>query len=301
MTHPIVAAAESATTPPAVPVVASRAREAWRQFLRSPAAVFGVVLATAIVAAAVFGPMVYPVDPFEPVGAPLMRPGEDGAPWLGTDYLGHDLLAGLLVGARTTLLVGVAATLLAMVIGVVVGALAGYHGGRVDRVLNWLVELFQVMPPILLAMVLIILLKPSLWVQALAIGMASWTGAARLARGEFLRIRGMGYVAAARTMGAGDAYLMWRVILPAALPALVVSATLTIGGAVLFESGLSYLGLSNQNVMSWGLMIGGNRPYMLEAWWATTLPGLAIFATVLAVCLVGDGLNEVLNPRLRRR
>ncbi|AMM26906.1 ABC transporter permease [Variovorax sp. PAMC 28711] len=278
-----------------------RAREALRIFCRNIPALVGLVLCVFIVGAAVFGPSVYQVEPFETVAAPLLAPGEEGAPLLGTDYLGRDLLAGLIHGARATLLVGVFATLIAMLLGVVVGALAGYYGNRVDRMLMRLTEFFQVMPPVLLAMVLIVLLKPTLLVQAVAIGAASWTSAARLTRGEFMRIRHLDYVAAARTMGASDGYLIWRVILPAALPPLVISATLTIGAAILFESGLSFLGLSNQNVMSWGLMIGGNRPYMLDAWWATTLPGMAIFTAVLAISLVGDGLNEVLNPRLRQR
>ncbi|CAN5280392.1 ABC transporter permease [soil metagenome] len=280
---------------------AGRLREAARAFCRNIPAVVGLVLCVMIVAAAIAGPWLYAVEPFDTVAAPLMAPGEEGAPLLGTDYLGRDLLAGLIHGARATLLVGVLATLVAMGLGVVVGALSGYYGGRVDRMLMRLTEFFQVMPPVLLAMVLIILLKPTLLVQAAAIGAASWTSAARLTRGEFLRIRHLDYVAAARTMGATDGYLIWRVILPAALPPLVISATLTIGAAILFESGLSFLGLSNQNVMSWGLMIGGNRPYMLDAWWATTMPGIAIFVAVLAISLVGDGLNEALNPRLRER
>ena len=276
-------------------------REAAQIFCRNIPALVGLVLCVLIVAAAIIGPSIYHVEPFETVAAPLLAPGEDGAPLLGTDYLGRDLLAGLIHGARATLLVGVLATLLAMLLGVVVGALAGYYGGRVDRMLMRLTEFFQVMPPVLLAMVLIVLLQPTLLVQAAAIGAASWTSAARLTRGEFMRIRHLDYVAAARTMGASDSYLIWRVILPAAMPPLVISATLTIGAAILFESGLSFLGLSNQNVMSWGLMIGGNRPYMLDAWWATTMPGAAIFTSVLAISLVGDGLNEVLNPRLRER
>ena len=286
---------------PAPPVRASRVRSFIRIYCRNLPAVAGLLLAILIATAAWVGPSVYQVEPFDTVAAPLMAPLEEGGPLLGTDYLGRDLLAGLIHGARTTLLVGVLATVLAMALGVAVGALAGYYGGRVDASLMRLSEFFQVMPPILLAMVLIILLKPTLWVEAAAIGAASWTSAARLTRGEFLRIRHLDYVAAARTMGASDRYLIWRVILPAALPPLVIAATLTIGAAILFESGLSFLGLSNQNVMSWGLMIGGNRPYMLEAWWATTLPGLAIFLAVLAISLCGDGLNEALSPGMRER
>lgn len=298
MTSSVVPTAAAA---PVSRVRASRLRTFVRIYCRNLPAVAGLLLAIFIVAAACFGPRIYQVEPFDTVAAPMLAPLEDGGPLLGTDCLGRDLLAGLIHGARTTLLVGVLATVLAMALGVAVGAFAGYYGGRVDAWLMRLTEFFQVMPPILLAMVLIILLKPTLWVEAAAIGAASWTSAARLTRSEFLRIRHLDYVSAARTMGASDGYLIWRVILPAAMPPLVIAATLTISAAILFESGLSFLGLSNQNVMSWGLMIGGNRPYMLEAWWATTLPGLAIFCAVLAISLCGDGLNEALSPGMRER
>ena len=274
---------------------------AWNAYRRNLAAVLGGVLFIAIVLMTLVGPQLYRVDPFETLAAPLLPPGQPDAPLLGTDYLGRDLLAGIIHGARATLLVGVLAALLAMAIGVGIGAIAGYYGARTDRALMRVTELFQVLPPVLLAMVLIVLFKPTLATQAVAIGAASWTGAARLTRGEFMRIKGLDFVAASRTMGAHDAHLIWRIILPMALPPLIVSATLTVGVAILFESGLSFLGLSNPNIMSWGMMIGGNRPYMLEAWWATTIPGAAIFLTVVSISLVGDGLNEAFNPRLRER
>ena len=138
-------------------------------------------------------------------------------------------------------------------------------------------------------------------VMKVAIGVVSWTGTARLARGEFLRLKRREYVLAERVIGASDARIIWKVILPNALAPLIVSATLAIGTAILFEAGLSFLGLGDPNVMSWGLMIGSNRPYILTAWWAVTLPGAAIFLTVLAVSLIGDGLNGALNPNSRGR
>lgn len=279
---------------------ASQTREAWRMFRRNKAAVAGLVVLAAILLMTLVGPSLYPVDPFGIVSAPLMPPGEEDAP-LGTDYLGRDILAGIIHGGKASLTVGVIAAALTMSIGVTLGALAGFYGGRVDRLLMRITEFFQVLPPLLLAMAIVTLFSPSLMTVAVSIGIVSWTSAARLTRAEFLRIRNLEYVTAARSIGARNRRLIWRVILPNALPPLIVSATLTTGVAILFESGLSFLGLGDPNVMSWGLMIGGNRNYMLDAWWAATIPGLAIFLTVLSISLIGDGLNEAFNPRLRER
>jgi len=276
-------------------------RENWRVFSRNQAALLGLLLLAAVLALMLVGPGWYGVPAFDIVGAPFTPPFTDGQPWLGTDYLGRDVLAGLLIGGRATLLVGLAAAAVAVSIGVSVGALAGYFGGGVDQALSRLTELFQVLPALLFAMVLVTLFKPSLGVVVLAIGAVAWTGTARLARAEFLRLSHLEYANAARAMGAGHLRLMLREILPNALPPLIVSATLIIGSAILFEAGLSFLGLSDPNVMSWGLMIGNNRRNILECWWAVTFPGAAIFVTVLSVSLIGDGLNDAFNPRLHLR
>lgn len=274
--------------------------DAWRMFRRNRAACAGLGILLGIVLMMLIGPLLYRVDPFDIVSAPLLPPGSDDAP-LGTDYLGRDILAGIVNGGRASLFVGASAAALTMAIGITIGALSGFYGRWVDRVLMRVTEFFQVLPPLLLAMALVTLFSPSLGTVAVAIGIVSWTAAARLTRAEFLRIRGLEYVLAARSIGARNRRLIWRVILPNALPPLIVSATLTIGVAILFESGLSFLGLGDPNVMSWGLMIGSNRTYMLDAWWTATIPGIAIFLTVLSVSLIGDGLNEALNPRLRTR
>lgn len=274
--------------------------EALRMFCRNWAAVVGALILISIVFISIFGPYLYPVDPFEIVWAPLSPPGEEGY-WLGTDTLGRDLVAGLIYGSRATLAVGGAAALLTVVIGVIVGALAGYYRGWVEELLMRITEFFQVLPPLLLSMVVIMLFNASLVTIAIAIGIVSWTGTARLARAEFLRIRELEYVKAERAIGSRNKRIIWQVILPNAGPPLIVSAALSVGTAILFEAGLSFLGLSDPNVMSWGYLIGVNRPHILEAWWPVTFPGLAIFITVLAVSLVGDGLNDALNPKLRQR
>lgn len=276
-------------------------REAWRVFRANKAALLGLGLLTAVVLTLLLGPGWYGVAPFDIVAPPFTEPFTDRKVLLGTDYLGRDVLAGVLIGGRATVMVGLAAATVAVGIGVTVGALAGFFGGWVDLALSRLTELFQVLPALLFAMVLVTLFQPSLTVVVFAIGIVAWTGTARLARAEFMRLRHLEYANAARAMGAGPLRLMLREILPNALPPLIVSATLIIGSAILFEAGLSFLGLSDANVMSWGLMIGSNRRNILECWWAVTFPGAAIFVTVLAVSLIGDGLNDAFNPRLHLR
>jgi peptide/nickel transport system permease protein len=274
--------------------------EALRMFLRNPAAIAGMVLLLAILAVAIAGPWVWPADPFEIKTAPLTPPfGEDA--WLGSDYLGRDVAAMLVYGGRATLLVGAVAALLSVVIGVAIGAFAGYYGGKVDASLMRVTEFFQVLPSLLFAMVIVTLFGPTLVHVTIAIGIVSWTGTARLTRAEFLKVKNFEFVRAERAIGAGHARIIWKVILPNALPPLIVSATLAVGAAILFEAGLSFLGLGDPNQMSWGLMIGSSREYVLSCWWGVAFPGVAIFLTVLAVSLIGDGLNDALNPKLRER
>jgi peptide/nickel transport system permease protein len=270
-----------------------------RMFVRNKAALFGLGLLVVIIFTALVGPLLYPTDPFAIVAAPLSPPGQKGF-LLGTDYLGRDVLAGIIHGGRATLMVGAAAAFCTVLIGVVLGATAGFYGGWVDTILMRITEFFQVLPPLLFAMVLVTLFSPSLVTVALSIGLVSWPAVARLTRGEFLKIRELEFVLAARSIGARNRRIIWRVILPNALPPLIVTATLIIGVAILFEAGLSYLGLSDPNIMSWGFMIGSSRDYIFESWWTVTFPGIAIFLTVLAVSLVGDGLTDALNPKLRQ-
>lgn len=274
--------------------------EAVRIFLRRPAAIAGLTLLTLIVAVALLGPALYIADPFDIAAAPLAPPFTADA-WLGADQQGRDVLTGLVYGGRATLAVGATAAAIAVAIGISVGAMAGYFGGLIDETLMRIAEFFQVLPALLFAMVVATLFTPTLIVIAFAIGIVSWPSTARLTRAEFLKLRELDYVAAERIIGASTGRIIWRVILPNALPPLIVSATFAIGTAILFEASLSFLGLGDPNRMSWGLMIGSGRSYMLSCWWAVTFPGLMIFLTVLAISLVGDGLNDALNPKLRER
>lgn len=276
------------------------AKEFARAFGRNQSAILGLVFLCMVFFLTFIGPWVYDVDPYAMVDMPFAPPGGEFAP-LGTDYIGRDILAGIISGGKATLAVGGASALISVVIGILIGSFAGYFGGWVDAALIKITEFFQVLPALLLAMLLVSIFGAKLLTIIVAIGIVSWPQTARLARAEFLRIRKLDYVNAARTAGAKNGYLIFAVILPAALPPLIVAAGLAVGAAILFEAGLSFLGLGDPNVMSWGLIIGQNRNYLLEAWWTVTLPGIAIFITVLGISLVGDGINDALNPKLRRR
>lgn len=282
------------------PKAQSPLSEAWSMFRRNHAALVALFVLILIVLTAIFGPVLYPTDPFEMVWAPFSPPGENGF-LLGTDYLGRDLLAMIINGAKVSLLIGLAAALVSIFIGVTIGALAGFYRGLVEEILMRITEFFQVLPTLLFSMVIVALFGASLPMITLAIGVVSWTAVARITRSEFLRIRELEYVMAARASGVQNARLMFGVILPNALPPIIVQSALMVGSAILFEAGLSFLGLTDPNVVSWGQIIGSNRQYILDASYTVTIPGLAIFVTVLAISLVGDGLNDALNPKLRAR
>ncbi len=259
------------------------------------AACLGLGLMAGIVLLAVVGPFVHRTDPWSREGNRFEPPG--GRFVLGTDHQGRDVLAGLVVGAKSSLLVGVAATAMILLIGLTVGIAAGYRGGWLDETLMRITEFFQILPAFLFAMVVVAIFSPWIWTIVLAIGASNWAGTARIIRAQFLSLRERDYVLAARALGVGDLRIIVREILPNALPPVIVNASLTVGVAILFEAGLSFLGLADPNVMSWGYMIGASRTFLRDAWWPVTFPGLAIFASVLALSLVGDWLNDVLNPR----
>lgn len=269
----------------------------WLRFFRHRPAVAGLVLLLGVLLAAALAGTVYPGDPFGMVGKPFQPPS--GAHPLGTDSLGRDLAAGVLHGARTTLLVGVVATVIACVFGVAIGGLAGYFGGRLDSLLMRFTELFQTIPFFLFAILLVAVLGPSIRNVIFAIAVVSWPPMARLVRGEFMAMRNREFVQACVSMGMGHTRIILVHILPNTLSSIIVTGSLMVATAILIESGLSFLGLSDANTMSWGFIIGSGRTVLRTAWWICAAPGLAILLTVMAINLVGDGLNDALNPRLR--
>lgn len=267
------------------------------RFVRHRPAVLGLVLLLGVVLAAVLAPILYPASPFELVGRPFQPPL--GQYPLGTDMLGRDLAAGVLHGARTTLLVGLVATVFAVLVGVTIGGLAGYFGGRVDALLMRLTEIFQTIPFFLFAILIVAVMTPSLSSVILAIAVVSWPPMARLVRGEFISVRNREFVQSCVAMGMGHLRIIGVHILPNTLSSIIVTASLMVASAILIESGLSFLGLSDANTMSWGFIIGSGRSVLRTAWWICAIPGLAILLTVMSINLVGDGLNDALNPRLK--
>jgi peptide/nickel transport system permease protein len=271
-----------------------------RAFARNRGALIGAGLLLVLVAVAVLGPMLYPTDPWRMVQRPFMAPLAVDGFLLGTDTLGRDITAGIIHGARVSLLIGLVSTAVALLIGVPLGAVAGYFGGLVDDAAMRFTEIFQTIPSFALAIVLVAILQPSLASIVLAIGIVSWPPVARLVRGEVLSLRSREYVQAAITVGQSTSRIIFTQVLPNTLAPIIVMASLMVATAILLESSLSFLGLGDPNLMTWGYMVGAGRTRLIDAWWISFFPGLAIFLTVLALNLVGEGLNDALNPRLAR-
>ncbi|MFM7416801.1 MAG: ABC transporter permease, partial [Alphaproteobacteria bacterium] len=243
----------------------------------------------------------FPHDPLALAGRPLQWPGANPRFLLGTDNSGRDIAAQIFHGARVSLLIGLVATSIAVVIGIVIGAIAGYYGGVVDDVLMRLTEAFQTLPNFLLLLVLVSIFGSELTTVVVAIGVVSWPATARLTRAEFLTLRNREFVQACRGLGMGDGRIIFREILPNALPPVIVYASVVMAVAILLESALAFLRLSDPNVASWGNLIGLGRDVLRVQWYVSAIPGIAILLTVLAVSLVGQGLNDALNPRLKGR
>lgn len=271
-----------------------------RRFARNRGALVGLVLLSVLALVALLGPLLYPNDPWRMMQRPFLAPlAVEGFP-LGTDTLGRDILAGIVHGARVSLLIGLVSTLVSLLIGVPLGALAGYFGGWADDLAMRFTEVFQTIPSFALAIVLVAILQPSLSSIVLAIGIVSWPPIARLVRGEVMSLRTREYVQAAITVGQSTPRIIVAQVLPNTLAPIIVMASLMVATAILLESSLSFLGLGDPNLMTWGYMVGAGRTRLIDAWWISFFPGLAIFLSVLALNLVGEGLNDALNPRLAR-
>ena len=266
------------------------------RFVRHRPAVLGLVILLAVTACALLAPLIHPASPFDLIGRPFQPPF--GEYLFGTDQLGRDLAAALLYGARTTLLIDLVATAIAVLVGVTIGGLAGYYGGRLDAALMRLTEIFQTIPFFLFAILLLAVLTPSIVNVIIAIAVVSWPPMARLVRGDFLAMRDREFVLACVSMGMSNPRIILRHILPNTLSSIIVTASLMVATAILIESSLSFLGLSDPNVMSWGFVIGAGRTAIRTAWWVCAIPGIAILLTVMSINLVGEGLNDALNPRL---
>lgn len=267
-------------------------------FFRNKGASVGLAIFFGIVLLAVTAPVLFPFDPFSNVGDPFEKPFTNFL--LGTDQLGRDVAAGLAHGARTSLLLALLATLVSLLVGTLIGCFSGYYGGWVDQLLMRITEFFQTIPSFVFAIVLVAIMQPSIESIVIAIAVVTWPPIARLVRGEMLTIRRREFVEACICLGMRDVQIIFREILPNILSPIIVTGSLMVATAILIESALAFLGLGDPNIMSWGFMIGAGRSFLRDAWWLCAIPGIAILLTVLSINLIGEGLNDALNPRLRK-
>ena len=264
--------------------------------LARPSMLFGLLILVLLAAVVLFADVLYPGNPWRMVARPNLPPFSPGFP-AGTDMLGRDLAAGLVHGSRATLAVAMSVVAFAVSFGAILGLLAGYFGNLVDEAIVRLTEFFQTIPGFLLTIMIVAILSPTRWTVVFAIALISWPPIVRIVRAEVLSIRRLDWVRAARVSGLSHFRIAVYHVLPNVVPQVVVQASLLIAGAVMIESGISFLGLGNRDAISWGFLLGSGRTSFIVNWWLSTLPGLAIFLTVLAFNLVGDGLERWLDPK----
>jgi ABC-type dipeptide/oligopeptide/nickel transport system permease subunit len=274
---------------------------AWSVLIRHRLAAGSLAVILVLIIVAVAAPVIAPHDPADQNLSLRLRPPSLEYP-IGTDQYGRDLLSRLIYGTTISLSVAVVAVTILIGVGTLLGGLAGYFGGAVDMLIMRFVDVMLSLPNFFLLVAIVALFGPSLVMTMLVIGLTTWMPTARLVRGQFLQLRGQEYIHAARAAGASDRRIIWRHLLPNTLPMIIVQASLYTSYAILIEASLSFLGLGAQPpTPSWGNMLNEGKAFMRTAWWVMTFPGMAIFVTVLAFNLLGDGLREALDPRLRGR
>ena len=270
-----------------------------RRFLRNKLALAGTGIIFLLFAVAVLAPLLSPYNPSLIDTGNILAP-PSGAHLLGTDELGRDVLSRMIWSSRISLMVGFVAVGIATLIGVIIGAISGYYGGWVDTVMMRFVDIMLCFPTIFLILAVIAVLGPSIWNIMVIIGLTSWMGVSRLVRAEFLTLKERDFVMASRAVGASDLRIIFRHVLPNAMAPVMVSAVLGVGGAILIESSLSFLGLGVQPpTPSWGNMLTSGKDNIEIGWWLSMFPGLAILVTILGYNLLGEGLQDALNPRLK--
>ncbi|NDL61675.1 ABC transporter permease [Acerihabitans arboris] len=272
-----------------------------RRFCRHRGAVMGALIILVIAAAALSAGWLYPTDALRIVAMPEIWPFTDARYPLGTDSLGRDIMSLIVHGARATLLIGLVASLVATTLGVAAGAAAAWFGGWIDEVLMRIAELFQIIPNVVFVLTVVAVLGPRIENIIIAVGLVSWQPIARLTRAEFLSFKDREFVLACRACGMGNLRIALGEILPNVMPPVIVLSSLVIAGAILYESVISFLGLGDPNLASWGRLVGEGRTLIRSSWYICAVPGVAIMLAVLALNLIGDGLNDALNPKLRDR
>ncbi len=266
-----------------------------RAFASTRHGMIGAVILALLAAIAIAAPLIAPYGPLQQTSASLAPPS--AAFPLGTDNIGRDILSLIIYGSRASLLIGIGTALAALLIGGAVGILAGFHEGVVESLLMRVVELFQTLPAIVLVLCAIALFGSGFWILIGVVALAIWPLQARLIYGQFVRLRGREFVAAARVAGLSSAHIMLREILPNAMQPIIVQVALDASIAILIEAGLGFLGLSDPSMVSWGRLLYVAQDHMGDAWWMSLFPGAAICVTVVGFNLLADGLNEVIDPR----
>jgi peptide/nickel transport system permease protein/oligopeptide transport system permease protein len=280
--------------------------DGWLRLRKNKLAMLGLTLVIIICLAAIFAPYITQYDPYEQLIWKEGRSAQLAPPsakhWFGTDVYGRDIYTRVVYGARISLQIGFAATGVAVVIGVILGSLAGYYGGFIDDIISWLTNVIFAFPFLLFVLALVAYLPPSMPLMYMSIGIISWASFARVARGQVIQVRGMEFVEAATAIGGSDWRIIFKHILPNILAPIIVQATLEVGSIIMLESSLSFLGFGVQPPKpAWGYMINEGRQFFLSGqWWWSVFPGLAIMALVLGFNLFGDGLRDALDPRLKQ-
>ncbi|MBT0958255.1 ABC transporter permease [Alphaproteobacteria bacterium KMM 3653] len=268
-----------------------------RMLLRNPLAVVGIVIVTALVLVAIFAPLIATASPTEQdLANRLLAPGADH--WMGTDELGRDIWSRVVFGARITLMIVAIVAVISAPVGLVVGAVAGYYGGWVDRILMGLTDVFLSLPRLVLALAFVAALGPGIENAVIAIAITTWPSYARIARAETLTFRNAEFISAMRLQGASAVRVIGTGILPLCTSSMIIRVTLDMAGIILTAAGLGFIGLGAQPPLpEWGAMISRGRAFILDQWWVATMPGLAIVVVSLGFCFLGDGLRDVLDPK----
>ena len=271
----------------------------WKRFCKNKAAVVGLVVFTLIVLMAIFAPAVAPYSAYD--NSFDMKAAPNAVNLCGTDELGRDVLSRTIYGARVSLIVGVAASLLSTFVGVVIGCVAGYSGKATGTALMKVTEVFQMLPMFFVGILLSSIFGPSLTLIVLVIGLMGWPSCARVVRGEFLSLREQEFVTAARSIGCSKMSIMFGEIMPSVVPQIIVNASMRMATAIMMEATLNFFGCGDPILVSWGKLLNDSRSFLRAAPWASVVPGIAVLITVLSINLLGDGLNDALNPKLRER
>ena len=274
-----------------------------RRYKKNRAAMLGLYLFLFFFTIAILSPLLAPYDPFDmnlhDPDAPLKPPSSNHL--LGTDAFGRDQLSRMMYGARTSLFIGFLSTGISLMIGIILGSISGYFGGRIDNLIMRFVDVFMMLPTFFLILVIAAVFGSSIWNVMWILGLTGWPSITRLIRGNFLTLKEMDFIVAAKGAGASDAYIIFREILPNAIYSAILAASMKVYGAIITEASLSFLGLGDPNAVSWGWLLNEAMRAFRIAWWLPLFPGLAITILAIGFNLIGDGINDALNPHLKER